>query len=161
METNEMASSLFPDPLQMWRDALTKFENDANAMATGSMKSPELMRSLQQATAVSAGMQQAFEKVVEGYLRRANMPSRKEVSELAESLQRIEEKLDRLLPQEAMPRPARTRRPQAAAAPAAEAAAAPAKAAAAPAPAAAPATPRKRAAKAPAKAPARRRSSKG
>src|SRR5690606_7578184 len=71
----QMASSLFPDPLQMWRDALTKLENDANAMAAGRMKTPEIMRSLQQATAVSAGMQQAFEKVVEGYLRRANLPS--------------------------------------------------------------------------------------
>ncbi len=112
-----MASSLFPDPLQMWRDALARLENDANALAAGGMKSPELMRSLQHATTVGTGMQQVFEKMVEAYLRRAQLPSRKDLAEVMAALQRIEEKLDRLLPaQDAAPRPARTRRPQAAAA---------------------------------------------
>ncbi|MBS0316775.1 MAG: hypothetical protein JSR49_06590 [Proteobacteria bacterium] len=116
-----MPSSLFPDPLQMWRDAVTRLENDVNAMATGGMKSQEVARSLNQFSAVSLGMQQAFEKVVEGYLRRANLPSRKEVAELAHTLQRIESKIDRLLPANALdaaaPRPARTRRPPGAATP--------------------------------------------
>jgi len=112
-----MASSLFPDPLQMWRDALARLENDANALAAGGMKSPELMRSLQHATTVGTGMQQVFEKMVEAYLRRAQLPSRKDLAEVMAALQRIEEKLDRLLPaQESAPRPARTRRPQTAAA---------------------------------------------
>lgn len=113
-----MASSLFPDPLQMWREAVTKLENDANTLASGSMKSPEVARSLQQASAVTMGMQQVFEKIVEAYLRRSNLPSRKELLEVMESLQRIEEKIDRLLPQDtSVPKPARTRRPQSAAAP--------------------------------------------
>lgn len=116
-----MASSLFPDPLQMWRDAVTRLENDVNAMATGGMKSQEVARSLNQFSAVALGMQQAFEKVVESYLRRANLPSRKEVAELAQALQRIEGKIDRLLPADALhaaaPRPARTRRPPGAVAP--------------------------------------------
>jgi len=111
-----MASSLLPDPLQMWRDALTKLEGEANSLATGSLKSQEVMRSLNQFSAVSLGMQQMFEKGLDAYLRRANLPSRKEVAELAEALQRIESKLDRLLPADALPltsapRPARTRRP--------------------------------------------------
>ncbi len=113
-----MASSLFPDPLQMWREAVTKLENDANTLASGSMKSPEVARSLQQASAVTMGMQQVFEKMVEAYLRRSNLPSRKELLEVMESLQRIEEKIDRLLPQDtSVPKPARTRRPQSAVAP--------------------------------------------
>jgi hypothetical protein len=111
----EMTSSLFPDPLQMWRDAVTRLENDVNALATDSMKSQEVARSLNQFSAVSLGMQQIFEKVVDGYLRRANLPSRKEVAELAQALERIEAKLDRLLPADALAaperRPARTRRP--------------------------------------------------
>jgi hypothetical protein len=70
-------------------------------------------------------MQQMFEKVIDAYLRRANLPSRKEIAEVAESLRRIEDKLDRLLPADApVPRPARTRRP-AGAAPAQETAPAP------------------------------------
>ena len=146
-----MTSTLFPDPLQMWRDAIGKLETDANALAAGGLKSPEVMRTLRQSMAVSSGMQQAFEKLVEAYLKRVNLPSRQDLVALAESLQRIEEKLDRLLPaQEAGPRPARTRQPSVAAAPAS----APAPAAA---PAPEPAPPaRKRVARPAAKAPARR-----
>ena len=60
----------------------------------------------------SLGMQQMLEKLIDKYLEKANLPSRKEVGELAVSLRRIEDKLDRLLPEEAAaPRPARTRRP--------------------------------------------------
>jgi len=128
-----MASSPFPDPLQMWRDAVTKLESDVNALATGSAKSQEVVRTLHQLSGVSLGMEQVLEKVIGAYLRRANLPSRREVVELAESLRRIEDKLDRVLPSESTPasRPPRTRRPSAAAdapapAPAAEAAAPPA-----------------------------------
>lgn len=138
------SSSLFPDPLQLWRDAVNKLETEANSLAAGSMNSQEVVRSLHDFTTASLGMQQMFEKVVGAYLRKANLPSRKEVAELAEALQRIEEKLDRLLPPEAgagipAARPARTRRPPTAA-PAPD-----------PAPAAAPATVAKR------RAPARRK----
>jgi hypothetical protein len=122
-----MASSLFPDPLQMWRDAVTKLESDVNALATGSAKSQEVVRTLHQLSGVSLGMEQVLEKVIGSYLRRANLPSRREVIELAESLRRIEDKLDRLLPADSAPapRPPRTRRPSSGA-PAIESATAPA-----------------------------------
>lgn len=138
-----MATSPFPDPLQLWRDAIGRMEKDANALATDRLKSPEVMRSLQQASNLSLALQQAHEKMVEAYLRRASLPSRGQLDEVAQALARIEEKLDRLLPPSGdVPRPARTRRP---------AAAAPADAA----PAASPAAPaRTRGARA--KAPARR-----
>ncbi len=108
-----MIPSLFPDPLQLWRDALNRLEGEANTLAAGSLKSPELVRSLQQATTVSASMQQGFDKMVDAYLRRANLPSRKQLAELTQSLERIEQKLDRLLPPVEVPRPARTRKPAA------------------------------------------------
>ncbi|MNY14413.1 hypothetical protein D3C86_1475890 [compost metagenome] len=112
-----MASSLFPDPLQLWREALTKLEGEVNALATGSTQSQEAVRSLHQFSSASQGVQQMVEKAIGAYLRRANLPSRKEMLELAQSLQRIEEKVDRLLPPQApaVPRPARTRRPSGAA----------------------------------------------
>jgi len=158
-----MASSLFPDPLQLWRDAVTKLENDVNSLATGSMKSQQVASSLHQFSNVSMGMQQMFEKVIEAYLRKANLPSRKELAEVAESLRRIEDKIDRLLPGEAAAatRPARTRRPQRAAPEAAQAsargAAAPVEAAPARQPAAAAKPASKPARKPPTKRPARRR----
>jgi uncharacterized membrane protein YccC len=116
-----MTSSLIPDPLQMWREALTKLEGNVNSFVTGSLDSQELMRSVHQVSAVSLGLQQAFEKAIGSYLAKINLPSKKDVSELAAALQRIEDKLDRLLPASAAapasPRPARTRRPPPEAAP--------------------------------------------
>ena len=122
-----MATSFLVDPLQMWRDAVTKLEGDVNALATGSAKYEEVVRTLHQLSGVSLGMEQVLEKVISGYLRRANLPSSTEVLELAESLRRIEDKLDRLLPADSAPapRPPRTRRPSSGA-PAIESATAPA-----------------------------------
>lgn len=110
-----MAIPIFPDPMQMWREAIDKMEKEANAIGTASLKSPELVRSMQQGSATMLGLQQAFEKVAEEYLRRVNLPSRTELLSMGESLQRIEQKLDLLLlradGQGHRPRPARTRKP--------------------------------------------------
>ncbi|MDM0108765.1 hypothetical protein QTH97_27735 [Variovorax sp. J22R24] len=85
-----------------------------NSMVTGSMDSQEVMRSLHQFSTVSLGLERAFEKAIGNYLAKVNLPSRKDIAELATTLQRVEDKLDRLLPATeaaAVPRPARTRRP--------------------------------------------------
>jgi hypothetical protein len=122
-----MSTAPFPDPFQLWRDALTKLEGGVNSLVTGSMDSQEVMRSVHQLSALSLGLQQAFEKAIGAYFAKLNLPSRKDVAELAAALQRVEDKLDRLLPASALaagapPRPPRTRRPpEAAAATAAEA----------------------------------------
>jgi hypothetical protein len=114
-----MASSLFPDPLQLLRNAVTKLETELNSALTGSSKSRQVVRSLNQLSSIALGLQQLVDKAVEAHLRRANLPSRKEVIGIAESVRRIEDKLDRLLPAEelgaAAARPARTRRPPSAA----------------------------------------------
>ena len=116
-----MSTSPFPDPFQLWRDALTKLEGQVNSVVTGTMDSHEVMRSVHQLSTLSLGLQQAFEKAIGAYFAKVNLPSRKDVTELAAALQRIEDKLDRLLPASAAsaapPRPARTRRPPVAAAP--------------------------------------------
>ena len=114
-----MASSLIPDPLQLWREAVTKLESSVNSLVTGSMESQEVVRSLHQFRTVSLGLEQAFEKAIGSYLGKVNLPSRKDIADLATTLQRVEDKLDRLLPAQAgaapVPRPPRTRRPPAAA----------------------------------------------
>jgi hypothetical protein len=112
-----MASSLIPDPLQLWRDAVTKLETNVNSLVTGSMESQEVVRSLHQFRTVSLGLEQAFEKAIGSYLAKVNLPSRRDIADLAATLQRVEDKLDRLLPAQAgaapVPRPPRTRRPPA------------------------------------------------
>ena len=115
-----MSTSFIPDPLQMWRDAVTKLESNVNSLVTGSMESQEVVRSLHQFRTVSLGMEQAFEKAIGSYLSKVNLPSRMDIADLAATLQRIEDKLDRLLPAPPpaalAPRPPRTRRPTASAA---------------------------------------------
>ena len=39
-ESTTVATSLIPDPFQMWREALTKLEGNVNSLVTGSMRSP-------------------------------------------------------------------------------------------------------------------------
>ena len=117
-----MSTAPIPDPFQLWRDVVAKMESNVNTLVTGGIESKELMGSLHQLSAVSLGMQQAFEKAIGAYFAKVNLPSRKDVTELAAALQRVEDKLDRLLPASASasaapPRPARTRRPPGAAAP--------------------------------------------
>ena len=51
-----MTSSPIPDPLQMWREALTKLESNVNSLVTGSMDSQEVMRSVHQLSTVSLGL---------------------------------------------------------------------------------------------------------
>ena len=109
-----MAESLIPDPLQMWRKAVASLEGRGNSLANSTMNTGEFASALHQVANMSLGMQQTFEKVLGVYLKNLNLPSRKEVAELAASLQRVEAKLDQLLTAEAREpsgrRPARTRR---------------------------------------------------
>ena len=111
-----MSGSLFPDPMQLWREALTRLEKDVNALATGSLESQDVVRSMHQFSSASLGLQNVQGRLLDAYLRKANLPSRKDVAALADTLARVEEKLDRLLPAAPPPssRPARTRRPAAA-----------------------------------------------
>jgi len=110
-----MASSLIRDPLQMWRKAISTLEGSGNSLANTAMKSGELASALHQVANLSLGMQQTFEKVLGVYLKKVNLPSRKEITELAATLQRVEAKLDQLITTETRAptgsRPARTRRP--------------------------------------------------
>jgi hypothetical protein len=109
-----MSSSSIPDPFQIWRDAISKFEADVNALAGQGMKSQKMPQTLHQFFNSMLGMRHVLEEIVSWQFALLNLPTRKEVREIAEALQRVEDKLDRLLPEEAeidRQRPRRTRRP--------------------------------------------------
>ena len=110
-----MASSLVPDPLQMFRRAISTLEGKGNSLANRAMKSGEFASALHQVANVSLGMQHLCEKVLGFYLKTLNLPSRREITELAATLHRIEAKLEQLITAEPREptgqRPARTRRP--------------------------------------------------
>lgn len=113
-----MAQSPPLDPLEMWRQALTRFEGGFNTMAHNATDSNEVTQALHQFSGMSRSLQQVFEKASSSYYKRLNLSSRQDIAAMAETLERIEAKLDQLLTAQVPPvqasRPARTRRPPAA-----------------------------------------------
>ena len=138
---------LLIDPLELWRKALTEFEQRANELGNQSMRSPEIVQLMHQLSTYSSQYQNVLDQVLTRGLKALNLPSRRDITELGDLMRQIDAKLDRLLPAAepvAVPRPARTRRPSSeleasAAAPSAAAAPTPAEAGAAPAAEAGPA----------------------
>ncbi|MES2949749.1 MAG: hypothetical protein V4858_14495 [Pseudomonadota bacterium] len=113
--------SFIPDPLQMVRQLVNTLEARLNALANTGMKSERVARTLNELATLSFAAQHVFASVSGAILRRLNLPSRQEVSELALALRRIEEKLEQLRASQTLaptaaperPRPPRTRRPPA------------------------------------------------
>lgn len=110
-----MAFSLLPDPLHLCREALNRLESGINDYAAQKMDSATFSQALSRYTQVSLGVQFTLEKSLACVLERLDLPSRREVGELAAAVQRVEDKLDLLLCDAAKPvlapRPPRTRRP--------------------------------------------------
>ncbi len=119
-----MPSFFPPDPLEFVRRLVTTLEGRVNALANEKMNSEGVARAAGVLLQASLVAQQVFESVSGRVLKRLNVPSHAQVSELLTALQRIEAKLDQLgasqthatLSAPVRPRPARTRTaPQAAA----------------------------------------------
>lgn len=108
-----MAATLLTDPLRLLREAVNKLEGELNTLANRKMDSPEFSSVLHRYVQVSIVLQQLFDKALAGTYKRLNLPSRSDIVELTATLQRIEDKLDRVLGAAAPPgpQPARTRRP--------------------------------------------------
>src|SRR5580765_7376702 len=98
-----MASSQTLDPFEMWRQVVTKLEGGINSMANKSMNSEEFGRALAQFSQVSVGMQQTFEKVLDGYFKALRLPNQKDINALSAGLQRLEDKIDMLLIEKSEP----------------------------------------------------------
>lgn len=110
-----MTTSRLPDPLQLCREALNKLESGINGLASRKMESPEFSQTVSSCTRVSSGARYLAERSVARLLERLDLPSRQELQSLANAVQRIEDKLDQLLPEQVpqalAPRPPRSRRP--------------------------------------------------
>lgn len=114
------------DPLDMWREALSNWEGGANSMAGKELSSPEFVRMLHATSTVLMGMQQSMGKANDGLLKALNLPTRADITELGERLQRVESLLEQLVQRsggalagavEPAAMPARTRKPKPAPAP--------------------------------------------
>jgi hypothetical protein len=108
-----MAKSFLPDPLELLRQAVNRLDGRANSSAGRGIEIDTVMKTLQQMSGLSLALRQAVEMALEGVFKRMNLPTGREFAEMTATLQRLEDKLDRLLAAQAVasPRPPRARKP--------------------------------------------------
>ena len=118
------------DPFGAWREALQKWEKDANAALTAATADEGVSRAMSQSLSVLARVQARHGEVVEEALGRANLPSRADFRQLNGRLDAIDRQLANLTAMMAglaptrepargtsVPKPARTRQPPSARSP--------------------------------------------
>ena len=113
------------DPVALWQQMIGEMQKGFNAFATQAMSSPEFSKAMNQAGGAAAGAQRQFGDAMEKYLLSMNLPSREQMTGIAERLQSIEgeiHEIKSILSQMSgvpgaegayanSPRPPRTRRP--------------------------------------------------
>ncbi|MCK1714532.1 MULTISPECIES: hypothetical protein [unclassified Bradyrhizobium] len=112
------------DPVALWQKMIGEMEKGFNSFATKAMETPEFSQAVNRAGGVAAGAQKQFSDIMEKYLLSLNLPSREQMTGIAERLQAIEGQIGEIksmlrqisaTPGEkqigAAPRPPRTRRP--------------------------------------------------
>jgi hypothetical protein len=112
------------DPVALWQKMVGEMEKGFNSFATKAMETPEFSQAMNRAGGVAAGAQKQFGDLMERYLLSMNLPSREQMTGIAERLQSIEGQLGEIksmLSQMsansgaqqpgAVPRPPRTKRP--------------------------------------------------
>ncbi|WP_445220808.1 hypothetical protein ACKWRH_12705 [Bradyrhizobium sp. Pa8] len=78
------------DPVAMWQKMVGEMEKGFNSFANQAMSSPEFSQAMNRAGGVAAGAQKQLGELMEKYLVSMNLPSRDQVTGLAERLQAIE-----------------------------------------------------------------------
>ena len=112
------------DPVALWQKMVGEMEKGFNSFATKAMETPEFSQAMNRAGGVAAGAQKQFGDLMEKYLLSMNLPSREQMTGIAERLQSIEGQLAEIRsmlsqmsansagsPADAAPRPPRTKRP--------------------------------------------------
>lgn len=114
------------DPVALWQKMIGEMEKGFNSVATKAMETPEFSQAVNRAGGVAAGAQKQFGDLMEKYLLSMNLPSREQITGIAERLQSVEGQLGEIkamLSQMSAssgayqagvaPRPPRTKRPPA------------------------------------------------
>jgi hypothetical protein len=78
------------DPVAMWQKMMGEMEKGFNSFANQAMSSPEFSQAMNRAGGVAEGDQKQLGELMEKYLVGMNLPSREQVTGLAERLQSIE-----------------------------------------------------------------------
>ena len=85
-----------PDPMALWRDMLSQWETNVNALANRTMASDEYSSQMNGAMGMTLRMQETIREFMAQYLAATNLPSRAEVLGIAERLGAVEARLDRI-----------------------------------------------------------------
>ncbi|MBR0801390.1 hypothetical protein JQ615_39185 [Bradyrhizobium jicamae] len=110
------------DVLDIWRDVLRQWEAVGNSLGGDAMMTAEFSQAMNQAANVSMAAQGLFAQTFSKYLAAMNLPTRVDVSALADRLGAIEARLDEIhlmldgrqsgeAPSERRGKPTRNRRP--------------------------------------------------
>jgi hypothetical protein len=112
------------DPVALWQKMVGEMEKGFNSFATKAMETPEFSQAMNRAGGAAAGAQKQFGDLMEKYLLSMNLPSREQMTGIAERLQSIEGQLGEIRamltqmsansagsPIGGAPRPPRTKRP--------------------------------------------------
>lgn len=113
------------DPVAMWQKMVGEMEKGFNSFANQAMSSPEFSQAMNRAGGAAAGAQKQLGELMEKYLVSMNLPSREQVTGLAERLQSIEAQIGEMKSMlnqmaassgisqgfDSAPRPPRTKRP--------------------------------------------------
>ncbi|MGL9620069.1 hypothetical protein QRQ56_18800 [Bradyrhizobium sp. U531] len=78
------------DPVAMWQKMVGEMEKGFNSFANQAMSSPQFSQAMNRAGGVAAGAQKQLGELMEKYLVSMNLPSREQITSLAERLQSIE-----------------------------------------------------------------------
>jgi hypothetical protein len=106
-----MADAPSKDPSAAWRELISQWEKNVNALANQTMASDEFSSSSNQAMSAGLKMQQAMGSAMATYLATLNLPSRVDIIALGERLQSIETYLSRIALALEQPQGARRQRP--------------------------------------------------
>jgi hypothetical protein len=112
------------DPVALWQKMVGEMEKGFNSFASKAMETPEFSQAMNRAGGAAAGAQKQFGDLMEKYLLSMNLPSREQMTGIAERLQAIEGQLGEIRSMlnqmsansgtsqvDAAPRPPRTKRP--------------------------------------------------
>jgi polyhydroxyalkanoic acid synthase PhaR subunit len=91
---NEQAQT--PDLLQLWRDWLTQTERQFNAFFSDALNRDLSARTMGSYLEMHAGFQRLVADMMQRYLEFWNLPSRKDIIGLADTLRTIEDRLARV-----------------------------------------------------------------
>ena len=81
------------DPVALWQKMVGEMEKGFNSFATKAMESPEFSQAVNRTGGIAAGAQKQFGEFMEKYLLSMNLPSRDQMTGIAERLQSIESQI--------------------------------------------------------------------